>query len=128
MNPWSSGHDGFISQELALSIVNYLCLTPKPCPQGFGFWNYYFYIIVIQPSQQRPLPTQSLDEVLTVLVVIDDPALFNPSEDNMVKGSGSIESRLAGQKTSFSASESSIRFSISYLFNLVNNVPFLVRE
>jgi len=44
---------------------------------------------------------QSFDKVLPVFVVIDDPALFNPQEDNMVKGSGGIEPRLAGHKTSF---------------------------
>jgi hypothetical protein len=32
MNPRSFRHDGFISQELALSIVNYLCLTPRHDP------------------------------------------------------------------------------------------------
>jgi hypothetical protein len=57
MNPRSSRHDGFILQELSLSIVNYLCLTPNLLIQGFGFWNYYFYIIVIQLNQQRPLRT-----------------------------------------------------------------------
>src|SRR4030043_354135 len=72
--------------------------------------------------------TQSLDKVLTVFVVIDDPTLFNPSEDNMVKGSGSIESRLAEHKTSFRASDSAITTCIPYLFNLVNNVPLVPTE
>jgi hypothetical protein len=40
---------------------------------------------------------QAGEKVLPVLVVIYDPALFNPPEDNVVEGSWSIESRLAGQ-------------------------------
>ena len=38
------------------------------------------------------------DRVLAALVVIYDSALFGPPEDNVMKGSWSIESRLAGHR------------------------------
>jgi hypothetical protein len=44
---------------------------------------------------------QAGEKVLPVLVVIYDPALFNPPEDNVVEGTWSIESRLAGHRISF---------------------------
>jgi hypothetical protein len=67
--------------------------------------------------------TQAGDKVLPILVVIYDPALFSPPEDNVVEGSRSIESRLPGHRTSFGVSDSKIIIFISELFNLVNNVP-----
>jgi hypothetical protein len=39
---------------------------------------------------------QAGNEVLPVYLIIDDPSLFDPPEDNMVKGSRGIESCLAG--------------------------------
>jgi hypothetical protein len=65
---------------------------------------------------------------LTVLVVIDDPAVFNPPEHNVVKGSWSIESCSARPRPSFRVSDSGITSSISQLFNLVNKVPFFSRK
>lgn len=67
--------------------------------------------------------TQPGDKVLPVLVVIYDPALFSPPDDNVMEGSRSIESRLAGHTTFFGVSDSRIIILIPELFNLVNNVP-----
>jgi hypothetical protein len=67
--------------------------------------------------------TQPGDKVLPVLVVIHDPALFSPPDDNVMEGSRSIESRLAGHRTFFGVSDSRIIILIPELFNLVNNVP-----
>jgi hypothetical protein len=66
---------------------------------------------------------QAGEKVLPVLVVIYDPALFNPPEDHVVEGSWSIESRLAGHRISFGVEDSEMIILISQLFNLVNNVP-----
>jgi hypothetical protein len=55
---------------------------------------------------------QSFDKVLPVLIIIDDPALFSPPEDDVVKGSGSIESRLAWHKSSFRVLDSGIITSL----------------
>jgi hypothetical protein len=39
---------------------------------------------------------QAPDKVLAIFVVINNSPLFNPTEDNMVEGSGSIKSRVTG--------------------------------
>jgi hypothetical protein len=44
---------------------------------------------------------QAFNEVLPVPVIVYDLLLFNPSDDDMVEGSGSIESGLPGHRTSF---------------------------
>ena len=67
--------------------------------------------------------TQAGEKVLSVLVVIYDPALFNPPEDHVVERSWSIESRLAGHRISFEIKDSVIAIPIAELFNSVNNVP-----
>jgi hypothetical protein len=45
--------------------------------------------------------TQAVDKVFPVFIVINDSPFFNPSEDHVMEGSGSIESRLTGHTTSF---------------------------
>jgi hypothetical protein len=69
--------------------------------------------------------TQADNKVLSILFIIYDPAFFNPPEDDVVEGSGSIESCLARHKTSFRVSDGAVVFSIAQLFNLINNVPHL---
>jgi hypothetical protein len=54
--------------------------------------------------------TQPGDKVLPVLVVIYDPALFNPPEDHVVEGSWSIQSRLAGHRISFGVPDAELLF------------------
>jgi len=53
---------------------------------------------------------QAGEKVLPVLVVIYDSALFNPPEDNVVEGSWSIESRLAGNRISVAFPDSELLF------------------
>jgi hypothetical protein len=57
--------------------------------------------------------TQPDDKVLPDLVVIHDPALFNPPEHHVVKGSWSIQSRLARHKNSFRVSAFGITTPLS---------------
>jgi hypothetical protein len=78
-NSWFSSH------EMMLSHNSQYC---KPDPTVIGVC-----LLCKTP--------QSLYKVLSVLVVVYDPPLFNPSEDHMVKGSGSIKSRLAGRISPF---------------------------
>jgi hypothetical protein len=44
---------------------------------------------------------QAFNEVLPVPVIIHNLPFFNPADDDMVEGPGSIESRLSGHRTSF---------------------------
>ena len=69
--------------------------------------------------------TQPGDKVLPVLVVIYDPALFSPSDDNVMESSRSIESRLAGHRTYLGISDSGIIALMPEFFYPVINVPLV---
>jgi hypothetical protein len=60
-------------------------------------------------------------ELFPIFVIINDPAPFNSSEDNVMQRTRNIESCLTGHNTTSNISP--IFSSISQLFKIVNNVP-----
>jgi hypothetical protein len=80
-----------------------------------------------RPSQYSRLgiqsnEPQSLDQILSILVIIHDTAFFNPSNDDMMQGTGSIQPGLSGH-----ISSGTLDFQLSYHNNSIQSrtSPFL---